>query len=376
MTYVYLKDGDPEIDSMLASVCEIGGGTRQFSDLSIRLRGYPETRQRAEEAVATAKRPPRSPRHRNAKIWIYSVQYNRFRHHFESHEGSVAVAWNGITGTRRAFMAAARDAGRPTIYLERAPLPGRVTVDPVGINQLNSLPRDAGFYRDWAGDDPDRAGPGWLALREKLQARASARADVGQGSGDTGLAGQKFIFCPLQVPDDTQIRQFSGWVRDLEHFIELLTEAAADLPEGWHLRFKEHPSSKIPLGAALERAKAAQPDRVVIDNQTDTFFQVDRSQAVITLNSSVGLQALYFEKPVIVLGEAFFRIPGIVTPVDNAAALGRVFAKAGSLDYDAGLRNAFMNYLGQVYYPEVETGPDGHPKFKPDLVLPKLPVTV
>lgn len=376
MTYYYLKDGDPEIDSMLASVCEIGGSVGHFTDVSIRLTGFPETRARAEESVNTAKRPPRSARHRKAKIWIYSVQYNKFRHHFETHKDAVAVAWNGITGTRRAFMAAARDAGRPTIYLERAPLPGRVTVDPVGINQLNGLPREDGFYRDWAAGDDLRSGPAWLALRDKLQARASKRADVGQGSGDEGLAGQKFVFCPLQVPDDTQIRQFSGWVRDIEHFIELLTDAAAHLPDGWHLRFKEHPSSKIPLGDALAKAKAAQPERIIIDNQTDTFFQVDQSKAVITLNSSVGLQALYFEKPVIVLGEAFFRLPGVVTPADDADQLNARFAGIEGAGFDADLRNAFMNYLDQVYYPVLEKGPDGHPKVQPDLVLPKLPATV
>ncbi|MCA8882425.1 MAG: capsular biosynthesis protein [Rhodobacteraceae bacterium] len=376
MTYYYLKDGDPEIDSMLASVCEIGGGVGQMTDLSIRLRGYPETRQRAEESLATAKRQPTSERHRRTKRWVYSVQYNRFRHHFETTPGSVAVAWNGITGTRRAFMAAARDAGRPTVFLERAPLPGRVTVDPVGINQLNGLPRDGAFYLDWAGNDPVRCGRGWLELRAKLQARPTARADVAQGGGDASLVGQNYIFCPLQVPDDTQIRQFGGWVGDIERFIALLSDAVDSLPEGWHLRFKEHPSSKIPLGHLLADLTARHGARVVVDNQTDTFFQVDHSRAVITLNSSVGLQAFFFEKPVLVLAEAFFRLPGLVTPVDSAADLSAAFAGAGTLDYDAGLRNAFMNYLDQVYYPQVETGSDGRPRVAADLVRPKLPDTV
>ncbi|MBL9060120.1 MAG: capsular biosynthesis protein, partial [Mangrovicoccus sp.] len=80
-----------------------------------------------------------------------------------------------------------------------------------------------------------------------------------------------------------------------------------------------------------------------------------------------------FAKPVIVLGRAFFRIPGLVMPVDGPEDLSRAFAAAEALDFDAPLRDAFMNYLDQVYYPAVETGPDGRPRVDPALVRPKLP---
>ncbi|MGB0904668.1 MAG: capsular biosynthesis protein, partial [Mangrovicoccus sp.] len=110
--FFYLKDGDAQIDAMMASVCETGGGpVKQLTDLSIRWSDYPETAARAAESVATAKRPPRNRRHRATKTLIYRLQYNRFRQIFEHHPGAVAVAWNGLTGTRRAYLAAARDAG-------------------------------------------------------------------------------------------------------------------------------------------------------------------------------------------------------------------------------------------------------------------------
>ena len=374
MKYTYFKDGDPEIDSMLASVCEIGGGRAwRLTDLSIRFGGYPETAARAAESLATAKRAPRNPRHARTKLLVYSVQYNRFRAWFEAGADTVAVAWNGITGTRRAFMAAAADAGRPRIYLERSPLPGRVTVDPVGINEENGLPRDGAFYLDWAAGDPARAGQDWMALKAKLVARAPKRGDVAQGAASADLAATPFVFCPLQVPDDTQIRQFSGWVGTIEDYIRHLSDAVASLPPGWHLRLKEHPSSRIPLGPHLDEMKRRHGDRVVIDNATDTFQQVDSARSVVTLNSSVGLQAFFFGKPVIVLGRAFFRIPGLVTPVDGPADLAQTFAAAATLGFDAPLRDAFMNYLDQVYYPAVIAGPDGRPRVDPGLVRPKLP---
>lgn len=373
MKYTYLKDGDPEIDAMLASVCMLGGEVRHLTDASLRLQGYPETRARVDQSLATAKRPPRSGLVRTLKRALYGAQYNAFRKYFDDNRDAVAVSWNGIKGTRRAFMGAARDAGRPTVFLERAPLPGRVTVDPAGVNQENSLPRDAAFYRSWAAGDPARSGAGWMDLKAKLVARAPKRGDVAQGAARDDLAARPFIFCPLQVPDDTQIRQFSGWVGPIERYLAHLSDAVPSLPEGWHLRLKEHPSSRIPLGALLDEMVRRHGDRVVVDNITDTFHQVDCARAVVTLNSSVGLQAFFFGKPVIVLGLAFFRIPGLVTPVDGPAELARAFAGAAELGFDAALRDAFMNYLDQVYYPAVESGPDGRPRVVPDLVRPKLP---
>lgn len=371
--YVHLKDGDPEIDSMMASVAAQGTGpVRLVTDLSISFAGYPETVARARRSVETAKRQPKTDWKRRTKRLVYSVQYNRFRRLFEAHPGSVAVAWNGLTGTRRVFMAAARDAGAGTIYMERAPLPGRVTVDLVGVNQMNGLARDPQFYRDWAGQDTDRTGTGWMAMKAQMQARAPKRGDVEQAMDGTGLGAAPYLFVPLQVPDDTQIRQFGSWVGSMEHFIALLGTAARALPDGWQLRIKEHPSSKIPLGPALDRIARDSPGRIVIDNRTDTFLQVERSRGVVTANSSVGLQAFFWEVPVVVLADAFFRAPGLVTPADNAAHLTDLFAAAATLDHDAGLRNAFMNYLDQVYYPHVVPGPGGLPAVAPALVRAKI----
>lgn len=373
MIYTYLRDGDPEIDAMLMSVCEIGGGAvHKLTDLSLRLTGYPETALRAAASLTTAKKPPRTRAVAFLKASLYSAQYNRFRAYFEGCPHGVAVAWNGIKGTRLAFMAAAKDAGRPTVYLERAPLPGRVTVDPQGVNQQNSLPRDPDFFRGWAAGAPERAGDGWKAMKARLTARASKRADVAQGR-ENALGDGPFVFCPLQVPDDTQIRQFSGWVGPIESFLDILSDAVASLPDGWHLRLKEHPSSKISLKEHLDAMRARHGDRVVVDNRTDTFLQVERARAVVTLNSSVGLQSFFFDRPVILLGEAFFRLPGLVNPADSREHVSEIFAGIAAIDYDAPLRDAFMNYLDQVYYPHVVEGPDGLPRVTPELVLPKLP---
>ena len=110
---------------------------------------------------------------------------------------------------------------------------------------------------------------------------------------------------------------------------------------------------------ALSKALAKAGPRLIVDNQTDTFAQVAAGRGVITINSSVGLQAFFHDKPVITLGKAFFAIPGLVTPVGNPEDLARTCAQVESLWYDPDLRAAFMNYLDQVYYPKVTEAADG-----------------
>ena len=56
----------------------------------------------------------------------------------------------------------------------------------------------------------------------------------------------------------------------------------------------------------------------------------------------------------VVLGRAFFALPGLVTVADGPDALRAAFAGAEALDYDAALRGAFMGWLDAAYYPRFD----------------------
>ena len=200
-----------------------------------------------------------------------------------------------------------------------------------------------------------------------LTARKSRRRDVSQE--DTALPDTPFLFAPLQVPNDSQITRFGGWTQSVDGFVTALAEAAEALPPGWHIRIKEHPSAKRPLGAYVT---ARFGDRLIVDNTTDTFAQVAASRAVVTINSSVGLQAFFHDKPVVVLGEAFFAIPGITAPATNAAELKALIGAPDDITFDPDLRAAFMSYLDQVYFPRTNRGADGKLSIDADSVRRKL----
>ncbi|MFM2390143.1 MAG: hypothetical protein RLZZ437_1698 [Pseudomonadota bacterium] len=352
---VYPAEFNARKDAVFAALAAAAGGQRKLLWIPLSFTDYPETPARTDAALARAKRQPKGAITRWLKRQMIRGQYNWARDHFTENPDRVAVAWNGLTGSRMAFMAGARDAGAATLYAELAPFPGRITLDPAGVNAEGSVPQDPAFYAEWAGDDPARTGDAWRSMGAGLTARPSRRSDVGQGSDP--LPNAPFLFCPLQVPDDSQVTLFAGWTGGMVGFLAALGQAAQQLPEGWHLRLKEHPSARQPLGALI--APLVATGRVVLDNDTDSFAQLVASRGVVTLNSSMGLQAFFHDKPVVVLGQAFWALPGVAMQVKGQVGLDAAFADPDALTFDAKARARFMNWLDQCYYPRFDW-PGGH----------------
>ena len=298
------------------------------------LRRYKEAHAVAEAALANAPRQPSGRMMRAFKLWQLRAQYSGARRLFQRRNAAVAVAWGGKNGGRMAYMEGARAAGARHLFIEHAPVPGRITVDPRGVGALSSLPRTIEPYRAWADIFvSDRKA--WRAARNDIRQRAKSKIKVGDEKSRCPEA--PFLFVPLQVPCDA--------------FVSTLASAAKSLPDGWYLRLKEHPSARI---SAAEEILAADPHRIFLDNHSDTFAQVAASRGVVTVNSSVGIQAFYFDKPVVVCGQAFWAIPGVASPAPSLDSLKDVLAEAEALRFDTDARDVFMTYLSSVYYPTID----------------------
>jgi capsular polysaccharide export protein len=248
--------------------------------------------------------------------------------------------WNGQGGRRSVLVAAAQKAGLRALFAELAPIPGHITLDPQGVNAAGMLPVEPDYYRAWGAAHADQGLiDGW---RSRLVARAGVRRDS-QGEAVSG----PFLFVPLQVRGDTQIYAHGGWIGSIETFIDEVARAAQHLPAGWRVVFREHPSDKLGNAGQLERLVGP---RVSVDNETDTFELVRRSQGVVTVNSSVGLQALLLDRPVLVLGRANYAVPGMVRPAGDPDAVAEAFAAARDWGFDAPLAESFLRFLIEEYY--------------------------
>ena len=318
------------------------------------LRGYPESKSRAGKAFEQAIRSAKNPVLALAQRKLYEWQYNGSRHFFSLHTETVAVAWNGLNGSRHVFMSAAMDAGAKTLFFEGAPLPNRVTVDVTGVNFTNSLPRSIAPYMAWmAGShvDPDT----WRQAGRKITQRPPLKPAQASKKKAPPLS-EPFLFIPLQVPNDSQLRIYGGAFNTVDLFVEAILDAAKNLPPGWHVRIKEHPSATQSIAHNFTNAIDVP---VYLDNTTDTFEQVAASHGVLTVNSSVGLEAMFYDKPVVAAGKCFWAIEGVAIAAPTKVALARVMAKPDQLTFDVQARNAFMSFLTEVYYPELKPGDDG-----------------
>ncbi len=248
---IYPAEWNARKAAVFGALAQADGGGRRLWTIPWSLRGFPETEARVAACLARARRQPQGF-WRWGKQWLIRLQCNGARRLFMAAPGAVAVVWNGLGGSRQAFQLAAREAGCGVLCCELAPFADRVTVDPLGVNaESSAIGVD---FAGWAGADADRCGEGWRALAAGMTARASLRADVRQAAD---APQGRYLFCPLQVPGDSQVTLFAGWSSGMAGFLAALGQAAAYLPQGWHLRVKEHPSARASLAEALAALNGA-----------------------------------------------------------------------------------------------------------------------
>ncbi len=129
------------------------------------------------------------------------------------------------------------------------------------------------------------------------------------------MDGTPFTLVPLQVSSDSQVSLGSNYA-GMEPFIEELIDSFAHhAPANERLVFKHHPRDRgyHHYGAcirALARRHGVE-DRVLYFHDGPLGPILKRSKALVTINSTVGLQALYHAVPTKVLGRTFYDLPGL-----------------------------------------------------------------
>lgn len=128
--------------------------------------------------------------------------------------------------------------------------------------------------------------------------------------GDT----QFFVF-PLQLQTDFQLRAHSPYNDQREAISQILTSFANHAPRTAHLVVKIHPldNGLINWRAYIEDFASSLDirQRVQFLDGGDLNALLDKAGGTVTVNSTVGLQALQLGKPVKVLGAAVFDIVGL-----------------------------------------------------------------
>lgn len=269
----------------------------------------------------------------------------------------------------------ARELGITVYVMEEGYLrPNFVTLERRGVNALSRLPRTADFYErhevKWPTPAPQptrqniwRTGvlaAGYYLAANLMQPvykctthhrslnslrefgywwRGAARR-VTCALAERGLQLQlcsearsrRWFLVPLQVHDDSQIHHHSRFSR-IEHFItEVMTSFAEHAAADLGLVIKHHPMDRAYTDYAAHIRREAKRlglgDRVHYLHDQHLPTLLDHTLGVVTVNSTVGLQALHHGAPVITLGESVYGIPGLVYD----GPLARFWSAPGEVD--------------------------------------------
>lgn len=263
--------------------------------------------------------------------YIFFLRAEKF---FASNHFDLVGLWSGMKWRQKIVRYVI--AGSRTLFFENGAFPGTTTIDAAGVNYASSIPRNRDFYLQ----------RGQLAekqLPQQLTERKPRKAHVRGDAAEQPLP-EHYIFVPFQVDSDTQIVEYSPWIRNMEHLYNVL-RSVIDSSEGESPVFvvKEHPSSKNNY-QHLHALHAG----IVFHNQANTQRLIEGAEGVLTINSSVGFEAILLNKPVITLGEAFYNIQGLVLHAESEQALTDACHNMAHPEPE--LRAAFLSYLYCDYY--------------------------
>lgn len=156
---------------------------------------------------------------------------------------------------------------------------------------------------------------------------------------------EKILFVPLQRPNDSVIRYFSDNVESIDSFIKSVVLLADKLSEnGWIVCLKQHP-----LEPNLSKSFSQKNIRVL--KESDNFKDIlSVSDAVLTINSGVGLYSLMFGKPTFTVGNAFYAHEGLSVKIKDVDELTDKLFELNKYSPDTEKVRKFIYYLSNEFY--------------------------
>ena len=252
----------------------------------------------------------------------------------DRYEPKAVAVWNGQRFPENLITDIAKKKNLKTIYFEIGFFPNTTVVDPKGVNYQNSLPREIEFYENYPIKEDTF--PKKINTRNHLIKRKLDYIDL----------PEKYIFVPFQTSFDTQIVYNSPWIKSMPMLFDIIYDIA--LKTKTVFVFKEHPHERDFTYEELHK-KARQNPYVMFANANPTPELIKNSQAVITINSTVGLEAMLMEKRVIVLGNAFYALNKITKKANSIEKLEAVIKTIDEWKVPVDLIKRFLSFLINEY---------------------------
>ncbi len=173
-------------------------------------------------------------------------------------------------------------------------------------------------------------------LKRFWQQSVKSRVHTASNALDT-LPEKPYVFFPMQLENDTQFLIHSDFNSNQELLARVEQEFyKSDLAASHQLVVKLHPND---LGCYEAR------DETVF-TKANTTKLVGNADSIVSVNSTVCMEALETDKPLFVLGRAFFAREDICQPT-SLNELSRVLSHPKPVSVES--RRGFLNYLKYEY---------------------------
>lgn len=155
------------------------------------------------------------------------------------------------------------------------------------------------------------------------------------------VSGEKFILYPMHFHPESSTSILSGTYLD-EY--EVIRNIAFNLPEGLRLYVKDHISAWGYPSLDFYKRIGRLPNVRLLGPNELTKQLIKQSEAVITLTSTVGYEALLLNKRVFLFGHVFYDFHKGVERIENPTKLWQIIQTglAKDIDWDASYNNDFV----------------------------------
>jgi len=135
----------------------------------------------------------------------------------------------------------------------------------------------------------------------------------------------KYFFFPIQYTRESRLTAYNPEYLNPDCFIKMIKE---ELPDGYKLLVKDHPHWVGDLPHKIIRNIHKMENVYFLNPNTSTHEIIEKSSAIITINSDVAYEALLYKKPVVTFGDEYFTGHGLTIDVDNIKNASKAFLKA------------------------------------------------
>lgn len=248
--------------------------------------------------------------------------FEAFHQLLERYKPRACFIWNGLILPQLALKRLCSDRNIVCASLERGLLPEMLVVDPIGINYGSSLGGERWDKMDKSITTID------ISLVEDYisRFRSEKKSIVNQQNiinaekllhdYDIPL-GKKLILIVMQIDKDTNIHYYSPNYKTNKEVISDVVSATGELEDAFIL-VKTHPESPSTNAKEIQEI-LGESGRIISDCAIHPLIEI--SDIVVVRNSTVGLEALLYDKPVICLGQSAYSHKGFTYDVEDKTQL-------------------------------------------------------